>query len=366
MTMVRVLHVLGSLNAGGAESRTMDIYRAIDRSIIQFDFAIHTSENCFFTDEALQLGARIFVLPKFKGFNYYSYKKAWKDLIKKNSDLDIIHGHMTTTAFIYFPIAKKNGIKKRIAHARNSNKDSYIKKILSKLARFHSTDLLAVSKEAAISEFGSKLLTKKVRILPNLVDYSRYYFLDASRESIRKELRINNQKVIIHIGRFHKQKNHEFLIRLFYRYTKKIPETILLLIGEGVLKAEMVQLSEKLEIKDKILFLGNRTDVPDLLSAADCMIFPSFYEGLPGSLLEAQINSLPVITSNRVTKEVIISSKITFLSLNQPLDVWLNHLDLYLKNDRDLQTKNLIDCKFDLSKSINMIEDLYLENLSRK
>ena len=358
---IRVLHVLGSLNAGGAESRVMDIYRHINRNEVQFDFAIHTSKKSFFTEEVLELGARIFILPKFKGLNYLEYKTAWKSLLKNNRDITIIHGHMTTTAFIYLNIAKKMGIKKRIAHARNSNKDSYVKKLLSKLARFYATDLFAVSKEAAVSEFGPKLLKQKVRILPNLIAYTKYSFSSELRHSMRLELGILDQSVIIHIGRFHKQKNHIFLIKLFSEYLKINPTAILIMVGDGDLLDEIKQKCRNLGIIEQTIFLSNRSDIAGLLSASDCMVFPSLYEGLPGSLLEAQINNLPVITSDNVTKEVIISDRIAYINLAADEKKWINKIEYYLKLKRVPVKSKIINQRFSVTSSIKHIEKLYLQ-----
>lgn len=355
---VRVLHVLGSLNAGGAESRIMDIYRHIDRSKIQFDFAIHTPEKCFFTDEVLELGGKIYTLPKFKGINYFQYKNTWKSILKKNRN-SIIHGHMTTTAFIYLKLAKKMEIKKRIAHARNSNKDSNIKKILTKLARFHATDLLAVSNEAAISEFGPKLLKQKVRILPNLIAYSKYSFSSELRQSTRQKLGILDQSVIIHIGRFHKQKNHKFLIKLFSAYLKINPTAVLIMVGDGDLLDVIKQKCIDLGIIEHIIFLSNRRDITGLLSASDCMVFPSLYEGLPGSLLEAQINNLPVITSDNITSEVKISERISFLDSMSP-NIWIKEINNYLKIDRKPTINYDIDQRFNVLNSIQIFNFLYL------
>ena len=357
---VRVLHVLGSLNAGGAESRIMDIYRHIDRSKIQFDFAVHTSKKCFFTDEVLELGGKIYTLPKFNGLNYFRYKNAWKSILKKNKN-SIIHGHMTTTAFIYLKLAKKRGFKKRIAHARNSNKDSYVKKILSQLSRFYATDLFAVSKEAAVSEFGPKLLKQKVRILPNLISYTKYSFSSGLRHSMRLELGILDQSVIIHIGRFHKQKNHIFLIKLFSEYLKINPTAILIMIGDGELLDEIKQRCRNLGIIDHTIFLSNRSDIAGLLSASDCMVFPSLYEGLPGSLLEAQINNLPVITSDNVTKEVIISDRIAYINLATHEKKWIDKIEYYLKLKREPVKSKSINQRFSVTSSIKYIEKLYLQ-----
>ena len=130
---IRVLQVLGSLNLGGAESRIMDLYRKINRQEIQFDFLIHAKEPQYFEEEVKSLGGKIYRLPRFKVYNYMSYKKAVKNFFREHKEFSCVHGHMTSTAAIYLPIAKKAGVKVTIAHARSAGVDPGLK---GKLTRF--------------------------------------------------------------------------------------------------------------------------------------------------------------------------------------------------------------------------------------
>lgn len=356
---IRVLHVLGSLNAGGAESRTMDIYRNIDRSKIQFDFAIHTDEHCFFTDEVLSLGARIFTLPRFKGINYFEYKKAWEELFKKNKNLKIVHGHMTTTAFIYLKIAKQFGIKKRIAHARNSNKENVVKKILSKFAHVYATNLLAVSKEAAVSEFGKKRTYYKVEVIPNAIDIERFKFKEGQRKLIRDKLGINSSdKIIIHVGRFHKQKNHLFILKIFKELVSYNQNLKLILIGEGREKKHISKFIEHNNLNEKVYFFGVQPDVENYLCASDLFIFPSIYEGFPGALLEAQINGLPCIAAENITNEIFISTDAFPLDIDSSKE-WIKLAQkLLLKSFSRIIEENLYS-KYDVKRVFNFYQDFY-------
>ena len=237
---IRVLHVFGRLNSGGAESRTMDIYRSIDREKVQFDFAIHTEEDCFFTNEVKALGGRIYSFPRFNGKNYFSYRKAWNRFFKEHREYEIIHGHQTSTGFIYLKEARKYNLPIRIAHSRNSNKDSILKKYTCKLAKFYATHLFAVSKLAGISEFGKRTVQKgKVKIIPNAINANKYSLNQEVRKEKRKELGVENNFVICHIGRFHPQKNHEFLLQVFKCIKYKRDDIKLVLIGDGPLKNQI-------------------------------------------------------------------------------------------------------------------------------
>ena len=359
---VRVLHVFGRLDSGGAESRTMDIYRHIDRSKVQFDFAVHTEDECFFSQEVRQLGGRIHAFPRFKGTNYREYKKAWDDFFQNHPEYDIIHGHMTTTAFIYLKRAKKHGLKKRIMHARNANKDTVIKYVLSRLGKKYATDLFAVSKLAGLSEFGKKAFkNNQVQIIPNAIEVDKYTFDEHSREHYRNEFQLSNDnKAIIHIGRFHKQKNHEFLIDIFSELRKNHSNYELFLVGDGPLKKEIMDKVKQLSLEEHVWFLGVRDDVPKLLSAMDMLVFPSLYEGLPGVVLEAQASGLPCFISDQITKEVVLSDNVKQISLNQDKNDWIETIiKCNVEEDRIQQANILKQQGFDIVDVASFYQDLY-------
>lgn len=140
--------------------------------------------------------------------------------------------------------------------------------------------------------------------------------------------------------------------------TKK-PEIILILVGVGPLLKDVKNQVSLLDLRN-VYFLGEREDVPDILSASDCLVFPSFYEGLPGVLLEAQINKIPVITSTCITKEVVVSNLISFLDLKASKVIWVNKTLDYLNMDREDNLKQKLDLKFDVKDSLNLLNTLYL------
>ena len=98
---VRVLHVLGTTNLGGAESRIMELYRCIDRNRVQFDFLVHTREDGHYSEEIRSLGGHIYSLPRFKFFNIVQYRRAIHTFFKEHTEFTVVQGHMTSTAFIF-------------------------------------------------------------------------------------------------------------------------------------------------------------------------------------------------------------------------------------------------------------------------
>lgn len=364
---IRVLHVFGRLDSGGAESRTMDIYRQIDRSKVQFDFAIHTEDECFFTDEIKSLGGRIYSFPRFNGKNYFQYKNSWNKFFKEHAEYQIIHGHQTNTAFVYLKEAKANNVPIRIAHSRNSNKENLIKKHICKLSKLYATHLFAVSKIAGSSEFGEKAVNDGiVRILPNAIDAKKYSFNKEARKNKRLELGIENEMLIIHIGRFHPQKNHIFLLEVFSQILMSEPNAKLLLVGDGSLRGEIVKEISDKNIKESVIIAGIRSDVPELLQAADILLFPSLFEGLPGVVLEAQAAGIPCIISDKITPEVKITDLVEYVSLEEDTKYWAEiSINSVSKACREDVSKKIVEAGYDIKSVSKWYEDYYKNKYSK-
>lgn len=325
--MIRVLHVLGQLNIGGAESRIMDLYRCIDRNRVQFDFVVHGDSKGYFEDEIESLGGKIYHIPRFKIYNIHSYKKAWRDLLSKNSgEHKFIQGHMTSTASIYLPIAKKEGLL-TIAHARSAGVDAGVKGYITKLLRLNLSKkadyLFSCSKLASEAVFGKKAYNKrKIVFLPNCINVSKFRFDYDTRLSLRMKLGVENANIYGHVGRFHYAKNHEFLLNVFKEISLLDEKAILVLVGDGPRMQKIKALSEELEIKERVIFEGMKTNISDYYQAMDCFIYPSRYEGLPGTVVEAQASGLPVLMSDSICDEVAVTELISSLSLSDDPKKW--------------------------------------------
>ena len=320
--MIRMLHVFGRLNRGGAESRMMDIYRNIDRTVIQFDFIVHTEETCDYEDEAKELGARIFRLPRFTGSNFFAYRKAWQAFLAQCDVYKAIYIHVTNFAFAFLPLIKS--IPMRIAHAHSSSDASGAKRILVRVMRpnilKHCTHYFAASKKAADFVFGVNI--PDIKIIPNAIDAKAFAFDPELRRRMREELGLGDSYVVGHVGRLSVEKNHTFLIDVMKTLQRECPETVLLLVGDGPLRETLKR--QATETGVNVQFLGLRKDVPALMQAMDAFTLPSFYEGMPSVTVEAQAAGLPCIISDRVTKECdLIPSLVTFLPI-EPTEVNLN------------------------------------------
>ena len=354
MAEIRILHVLGGLSLGGAESRIMDLYRNIDRERIQFDFLIHNTKREHFYEEIIELGGKIYSLPKFKVYNYFSYKRAIKAFFKEHHEFAAVQGHMTSTASIYLPIAAEYGIPMTIAHARSAGVAGGLKGIATRLLRRNLVDktdyCFACSTIAGEAVYGKKAVDgRRVKIIPNAIDASKFVFNPEVREKIRKELDLANKFVIGHVGRFQDMKNHTFLLDIFVEIEKKERDARLMFLGEGHKMAEIKEKAERLNLTDKVLFLGNKSNVSDYFQAMDYFVFPSLYEGLPGTVVEAQAAGMQCLISDTITTEVCFSQMVSMFSLKKTAKEWAD----YILANRDYKRENTLDVIRDAGFSID-------------
>ena len=366
---VRVLHVLGTTNLGGAESRIMDLYRHIDREKIQFDFLIHTTKEGFFDQEIKQLGGKIYYLPSFRVYNYFAYKKACREFFAAHREFQAVQGHMTSTASIYLPIAKKAGVPMTIAHARSAGVDKGMKGWITKLLRknlYRKCDyMFSCSDLASRAVFGDKQYEAgKVVFVPNAVDTKDFAPDEYMREKIRREYGLENSFVIGHVGRFHYAKNHEFILDIFAEVLKQNKQAKLFLLGDGPRRQEMEEKAAELGIKERVIFAGNQNPVAPYYQAMDVFLFPSRFEGMPGTVVEAQAAGLPCLIADTITTQVKVTELVTFLSLEQSAKLWaeqLNRIAAEQKIQKNAETEiDLSKTNYDVNYQVKQYEQFYL------
>ena len=336
---IRILQVFAQMNRGGAETMIMNLYRNIDRKKIQFDFVVHTEEVCTFDEEIRELGGKIYRVPRYIGKNHFAYKKSWENLFKTHPKYKIIHGHVRSTASIYLKVAKKHGIT-TIAHSHNTSSgkgiQALVKNLLQYPIRFNADYMIACSKDAGKWLFGEKAIkSEKFLILKNAIEIDKFMFDQNIRINIRKELNLDGKYVVGHVGRFHPQKNHEFVIDVFNTFKKENNNAVLILVGEGPNRRNVQNKVEKLGLSDSVIFLGVRSDVNEIFQGMDVLLFPSRYEGLGIVIIEAQATGLQSIVSENIPDEAIITDLVTKLPLELPTDKWVEFM-LRSKNDKEI------------------------------
>ncbi|MBN8235141.1 glycosyltransferase family 1 protein [Halobacillus kuroshimensis] len=333
----RILHIVGGMNRGGAETLIMNIYRKIDRSKIQFDFAVSTKEECHFDDEIKALGGRIFYTdnPSISGLN--SYKKSLKKILKLHGPFYGVHSHVHHFSGVVLHTAKRMGIPIRLAHSHNTQdgRSSTLKRKVyrwytRKLIFKYATHLPGCSKAACESLFGNDCWADdRVFVIPNAVDLLPFKNINVDKIELRRKHNLPLKGPLIgHIGRFSEQKNHKFLIEIFDEFLKDNPKASLLLVGNGDLKKDIENLVLDKGIENNIHFLGVRDDVPEILSSLDVLLFPSLYEGLPVVLVEGQAAGVPCVVSDTITKEVDINNGLmNFVNLKSGINSWVREVE---------------------------------------
>lgn len=328
--MKRLLCITANMNAGGAETFLMKIYRNIDKSKYQMDFIVSYSGKNYYEEEIQKMGGRIFyVPPKSKNFikSFFGVMK----IVKDNNYQHVIRVNEHSLSTLDLLAAKIGGAKKLIMRSSNANSGSTFKVILHKIFRPLAIVIpnvkIAPSTDAAEYTFGKKQVkNNKVIILNNGLDIKQFTFDSKIRNKIRNELNINDKFVVGHIGRFNEQKNHLKLIEIFNELYKRNNKSILVLIGKGSLEKAIKMRVKELGIENSVLFLGEKDNINQLLFSFDILVFPSKYEGMPNVLIEAQTTGLKCIVSDSITQEANVIGLIKYISLTDSLDRWCNEI----------------------------------------
>ena len=322
--MKRLLCIVGSMDVGGAETFLMKIYRVLDKNKYQMDFCVAKEEKNFYEDEICRLGGEIYrITPKSKNpiKNFLDIKKIVKE--KKYKSVMRISQHSLSSLELL--AAKLGGAKKTIFRSSNSNSGGRklnlaIHYLFRPILRLIVTDKIAPSLEAGKFMFGNS----DFKIINNGLDLNEYAFSKSNREEYRKKFNVINDSHIVigHVGRFNFQKNHKFLIDIFAEYHNENKNSVLWLFGIGELETKIKEYAKEKKLINSINFYGIRDDINKIYSAMDCYIFPSLFEGMPNTIIEAQTSGLPCLVSNKITSDCKIISSTKFLDINDNAQIW--------------------------------------------
>lgn len=371
---VHVLHVVGNMGIGGIETLIMNIYRNIDRSKVQFDFLIHNPTEGEYADEIKRMGGKIYRMPVLRDkphtyyWRYFEYKRALKRFFSEHPEIEIVHGHMTNTAAIYMPIAKKYGnVKCCIAHSHQSiatkGFSGVVTNILQRNLWKTATDLFSCSEKASHWIYPENVICRnEVKIIHNGIDIEKYrYSIERFKEE-RKKLEIDESTLVLgNVSRFNSVKNHSFMIDILEECIRFNPNTVLILVGDGVLLDSIKKKVKQNGLEKNVYFLGLRSDVADIIQAFDVFILPSISEGLPVCAIEAQAAGLPVVASTGVTGETDITGNVTFLSLDHPSSEWAQKIiDINSSFKRIDTAEHVSKAGYDIKQTAQWLQNFYL------
>lgn len=343
---IRVLHVVGTMDRGGAEIWLMSLLRKTDRQVLAMDFLAQHPDKGVFTDEIISLDSKVLSCTLKP---YRTFAKRFRKVLREGN-YDVVHSHVWLFSGLLMKIAKTCNVPVRITHSHNTqslHKSSIYYKLYSYWMRHnilkHSTHCIGCSSEAMAALYGTGWhKNPKCRILYCSTDTD--LFLPEVKSEVTKESFAlpSNAIIIGHVGNFREQKNHTFLLDIAAQLIKLDPHIFFILVGHGPLEEEINKKAVQLNISDHIRFAGTRNDVPGLMTNIfDAFLFPSLFEGLPVTLIEAAAAGLPIICSDTITAEAtnIIPELCTRLPLALSAEQWAIHVLHKLQKERFSQEK---------------------------
>lgn len=365
--MKRLLCILSTMNAGGAETFLMKLYRQMDKTKYQMDFCINDPQECYYEKEIKQMGGCIYRIPH-KTKSVKQFKKQLEQVIRDEEYQYVLRVTSNAMGFMDLMIAKQAGAKRCVARSSNSSDGGSLKsRVAHVLGHFLYSSYIDVkiapSQLAATYTFGDHVAqTRQVAMLHNGLDLDIYHYDPQGRAVVRGEFGIpEHAPVFGHVGRFMTQKNHRFLLEIFSAIHHANPAAVLLLVGQGELEEDLRVQINQLDLRDYVVFAGVRSDIPQIMSAMDVFVFPSLYEGMPNAVIEAQAMGLPCVIADTITREADITGLVEYVSLSSSPQQW-SEIALKQINIPRADTKQaFLDHKYDIGTVTREFEQLIFE-----
>ncbi len=317
---ITVLHVHGRMARGGAEMRSVDVFRHIDRRRYRFRFCCLSGLRGELDDEILALGGQVDRMRQSRP----GFPRRFRELLRREQ-VDVVHSHLHFYSGYIMKLAAECGTPVRVAHFRSTRADRPPKarRTLHALMRLciaryagessmrrwmdrHATHILGVSRSTLSATWGPDWQSdQRCRVVYDGIDAARYEGEFDDRE-VRREFGVpDDVPLFVHVGRFTEAKNHVRLVSIFREILRQRPDARLLLIGRTVagnaddtILGRVRRRVAELGIGDRVVFTGERTDVPRLMRAADLLLFPSLWEGLGDVVLEACAAGTPALAAD--------------------------------------------------------------------
>lgn len=359
---MKILHVIGGMDRGGAESYIMNTIRNIDHKKYKFDIltfmAPREGDKYFYEDELKELGVNII---RVKDNRFRHPLKFIEDVQKilKDGKYDAIHSHIDFMSALTLTAARKAGVKKRISHSHNTfNSKLNSKKVramavaLRRKLNHEVTDRLACGEDAGKFLYGAK---KEFTVIHNGIDTQKFRYNSNTRKMMRAKLGIDDDAmVLLNVGRFEEQKNQEHLIDIFGNYVRKNKTAKLVIIGEGSLKHNLEDKIASERLGGSVILLPAQDNMERFYSMADVFVLPSLFEGVPTVGIEAQTSGMKCLFSDNVPKETKLLDTAEFLSLDE---TWSTHIVALDKRGDAVKNKQVQS--YDIKNTVLALEKIY-------
>lgn len=364
MDKIKILYYGLSTHLGGIETYLRKIYDNIDKSLFEISF-IKMSDKVYFEDYFIEGGAKFYQVCSRK--NPIKHIREIQKLLQENK-FDIVHINNNTMSYVELALIALQQNCKVIMHSRSSsNAGGKITMILHYLNRIYTRNKpmrrIAVSQKAGNWLFGSDV---NFEVYPNGVDIDRFGYNEKFRNEIRTKFNLSDDDIILgHIGRLAYPKNQNFLIKLMTDLLVLNPRYKLMFVGEGTDGIYLRKLSNQLHLSDSVIFVGNQKQTEQFLSAFDIFLFPSFFEGYPNAVLEAETSGLPAVISNVLAPEVIVGDNTFPIPLVH--QQWIDTVASIQKNtNRNSAIESVKRAQLDIKSEISRLESLYIKIIDDK
>lgn len=360
--MLRILHIGFSQNPGGVENIVMNYYRYIDRRVFQFDFLDMYGKGIAFYQEIKDLGGKIYCLPNYKKHPISVAKELY--ILLNRTNYDFVHIHMQSAAnLLPVLISVKHGKEVVICHAHSSSTPKGMLRKLFNALNINYLRKLPVIKWACGEHAGQWMWGNQFsrkNIIPNAIDYQKYKYDEKLRVKKRQECGFDDSdKVIGFVGRFGDEKNTFFLLDILHELNKKHKNYKLLTVGGNDLYSEFEKQVKDKKLSQFYFSAGIQQNTAEWYQAMDAFLLPSFFEGFPVVAVEAQISGVPCFLSDRIAREVAISSDIQFLPIEKGCEIgWAKEISDRLKNEK-CSKQNLVSSQYDIRVAVKELELRY-------
>lgn len=370
MEPIRVLHNIVLMDTGGIETLVMNLYRNIDRERLMFDFLVHRPQEGYYEKEIKSYGGKIFRTTPFNPAKIKPFKQECMKVFEEHPEYKVFHAHQELNLWT-LDYAHQAGVPTRIAHSHNAKTVVNLKYFFFLYEKMfihkHCTDMFMCSPAAGEWSFGKKAVDEgKVKFVKGIIDTEKFKYNEQVRREVREEYNIGDKILIGHVGRFMQQKNHMFLLDVFNEIHKRNPNTMLALCGNGRLEDDIKKKVHDLGLDNDVIFTGVVGSVNvqtcRLYQAYDLYLFPSLWEGLPLTCVEAQTAGLPLLISDVIAKETVATGNVTQFSLTKTPEEWakkaLDILDKYQRHNCQQEVKK---AGFDVRDTASWLQEFYTD-----
>lgn len=360
---IRILHIVGAMYPGGMENFIMNLYRNIDRTRFQFDFVVHQQKDNDYTEEIEKLGGRVYLLPRLTRKPFSNLHRI-RRLVRENHYPMVIR-HTANALVAPQLLAAKSAGAVTVCHSHNETDPQLrLHRMGQKLMRRAADIRLACSEKAGRWMYGDQ----SFEVIHNAIDIPRFAYHESKAAKIREEFHLEGKHAYGNIANFIASKNHSYLLRIYREIIELDPDAVCFCLGEGDLRPQIEEEIKELHLEGRVILTGIRGDVPDFMSALDVLVFPSRFEGLPLTLIEAQAAGLPSLISDTITGDVIVTEGIVQqLSIELDPKEWAERAVLLAKeqSDRTCPYESIAAAGYDIRQLVQWYQEFIQKNINR-